>query len=149
MSNSPAGSSLGVEPRPSVFVLACSAAACAPLQEVFRKGLLHVETCAYHDGEALIAYLHDRPRHHAHVVLLDLDLGDALDVLARLKADPQLRRIPLVVIGPDEDPDVAGACYDAGVNAYISKPLDPERLRHVVRAIGEFWFQLVHVPKEV
>jgi CheY-like chemotaxis protein len=75
------------------------------------------------------------------LIVLDLNLPGVrgLEVLARLKGDPEVRGVPIVVFsGSDRQEDV-GEAYDAGANAYLSKPLDFAELRRTVRALHDFW----------
>jgi len=82
------------------------------------------------------------------LMLLDLNLPgvDGRQVLAQVKADPDLRRIPVVVLttSPSED-DILHA-YDQHVNSYIRKPVDLDRFLEVLRAIDEYWLGSVTLP---
>ena len=108
--------------------------------------LLHAD-----DGAAAIDVLdevvagrHPRP----DMVLLDLNMPRAsgVDVLRRVKGDPELRTIPVVVFSTSRsDVDVAVA-YAAGANAYVVKPLDLQRFMTVVRSIEEHWTGVVRLP---
>ena len=108
--------------------------------------LLHAD-----DGAAALVVLdevvagrHPRP----DVVLLDLNMPRAsgVDVLRRVKGDPELRTIPVVVFSTSRsDVDVAVA-YACGANAYIVKPLDLQRFMTVVRSIEEHWTGVVRLP---
>ena len=108
--------------------------------------LLHAD-----DGAAALVVLdevvagrHPRP----DVVLLDLNMPRAsgVDVLRRVKGDPELRTIPVVVFSTSRsDVDVAVA-YESGANAYVVKPLDLQRFMTVVRSIEEHWTGVVRLP---
>jgi CheY-like chemotaxis protein len=94
--------------------------------------------------DEVVAGRHPRP----DVVLLDLNMPKAsgVDVLRRVKGDPQLRTIPVVVFSTSRsDVDVAVA-YAAGANAYVVKPLDLQRFMTVVRSIEEHWTGVVRLP---
>jgi CheY-like chemotaxis protein len=94
--------------------------------------------------DEVVAGRHPRP----DVVLLDLNMPRAsgVDVLRRVKGDPLLRTIPVVVFSTSRaDVDVAVA-YAAGANAYIVKPLDLQRFMTVVRSIEEHWTGVVRLP---
>ena len=81
-------------------------------------------------------------------MLLDLNLPgrDGLDVLDRVKGDPNLRRIPILILTTSaNDADVLGA-YDLGANAYINKPIDLRGWKDVVAKVEAFWFSLVRLP---
>lgn len=82
------------------------------------------------------------------VVLLDLKLPrlSGLDVLRRIKGDPRTRRIPVVVLtSSQEDRDIA-ACYEAGANSYIVKPVRFEQFVEAMRVVGLFWMVIASPP---
>jgi two-component system, chemotaxis family, response regulator Rcp1 len=104
------------------------------------------------DGVEALEFLHREgsfagaPR--PDLVLLDLNLPrvDGRQVLAEVKGDPDLRRIPVVVLttSPSED-DILHA-YDQHVNSYIRKPVDLDQFLHVLRAIDDYWLGSVSLP---
>lgn len=100
------------------------------------------------DGEAAIAFVRaGNPR--PDLVLLDLGLPrrTGLEVLAELKGDPDLRRIPVVVLtGSAADPDVTRA-YDAHANCYVQKPTDLDGLMEAIAAIELLWLRPVRVAR--
>jgi len=84
------------------------------------------------------------------VILLDLNLPkkDGRQVLAEIKEDPRLRRIPVVVLtGSKAEEDVARA-YDLNANCYITKPVDLDQFLFVVQSIEDFWLSVVKLPPE-
>jgi CheY-like chemotaxis protein len=104
------------------------------------------------DGVEAMAFLRrvgeyfEAPR--PDVILLDLNLPkkDGRDVLADLKADENLRRIPVVVLtvsGAEED---IAKTYQMHANCYIQKPLDLEQFIEVVKSIQNFWVSVVELP---
>lgn len=83
------------------------------------------------------------------VILLDLRLPkvDGLEVLQRLKADEQTRRIPVVVLtSSNEDRDIMRS-YEQGVNSFVSKPVGFEEFARVVSQLGMYWLLINHAPK--
>lgn len=106
------------------------------------------------DGEEAMAYLHQSGQ-YAHVsrpdlVILDLNLpkkhGRA--VLAEIKADEDLRTIPVVVFSTSRSmSDIAGS-YKLGANCYLSKPGDLNGYFSAVRSLDEFWFGHASLPRE-
>ena len=104
------------------------------------------------DGVEAMEFLHregsfaSAPR--PDLMLLDLNLPrvDGRQVLAEVKGDPDLRRIPVVVLttSPSED-DILHA-YDQHVNSYIRKPVDLDQFLHVLRAIDVYWLGSVCLP---
>lgn len=107
------------------------------------------------DGEELMDYLLHRGK-YAHpasaprpgVILLDLNMPkkDGREALREIKADPELRKIPVVVMttsGAEED---LLRSYDLGVNAYITKPVTFQGLAEVMKTLAIFWFEIVNLP---
>ena len=104
------------------------------------------------DGEAAMKFLHkvgqyvDAPR--PHVILLDLNLPkkDGREVLAEIKKDEDLRRIPVVILTASEAESDIMKTYDLHANCYITKPIDLDQFLKVVRAIEGFWLTIVKLP---
>lgn len=89
---------------------------------------------------------HERP----DLVLLDLNLPgkSGHELLEEIKEHETLRRIPVVILSSSEaEADIAGS-YDRYANAYITKPVDLDGISKVVRALDEFWFEVVRLPEE-
>jgi two-component system response regulator len=83
------------------------------------------------------------------LVLLDLNLPrmDGREVLAALKDDPELRRIPVVVLTTSEAEEDVLRSYSLHANAYVTKPVDFHRFIEVVRQIDEFFVTVVRLPQ--
>jgi len=82
------------------------------------------------------------------LILLDLNLPkkDGREVLAEIKADEQLRRIPVVVLTTSSAEQDILRTYDLHANCYITKPVNLDQFVAVVKAIEEFWFSIVMLP---
>jgi CheY-like chemotaxis protein len=82
------------------------------------------------------------------LVLLDLNLPrkDGREVLAEIKDDPDLRRIPVVVLTTSKAEEDILRSYDLHANAYVTKPVDFDRFIEVVRQIDEFFVSVVKLP---
>ena len=82
------------------------------------------------------------------IILLDLNLPrkDGREVLADLKSDPELRRIPVVVVTSSEAEQDVLRSYDLHANCYITKPVDLEQFLQVVKSIEDFWLTIVKLP---
>jgi len=118
------------------------------LKEAKFRNELHV-VC---DGVEAVDYLRRRGAFASvlrpHLILLDLNLPrkDGREVLAEIKNDPDLRRIPVVVLTTSEaEVDILKA-YDLHANCYISKPVEIDEFLTVVKAIEDFWVTIVKVP---
>jgi two-component system, chemotaxis family, response regulator Rcp1 len=82
------------------------------------------------------------------LILLDLNLPrkDGREVLKEVKADADLRRIPLVVLTTSRAEEDILKAYDLHANCYITKPVDFEQFMHVVKSIENFWLTVVKLP---
>lgn len=108
------------------------------------------------DGQELLDFLlrrgvYGRPRNLPSPLLILLDLRmprkDGLQALAEIKERPGLRRIPVIVLTTSaEEADVL-RCYDLGSNSYIKKPAGIEELLQVVRALKQYWLEVVALPE--
>jgi CheY-like chemotaxis protein len=118
------------------------------LKEAKVANRLHVAE----DGVKAIDFLHRRGSYATapcpDLVLLDLNLPkkDGREVLAEIKADPVLRRIPVVVLTTSRAEEDILRAYDLYANCYITKPIDFKQFMIVVRSIEDFWLTIVRLP---
>jgi CheY-like chemotaxis protein len=107
------------------------------------------------NGEDLLDYLRHRGKYSqpAHaprpgLILLDLNMPrkDGRDALREIKADAELRRIPVVVLTTSKAGTDIGRMYDLGANSFIAKPIQFEALVNVMRVLGQYWFNTVELP---
>ena len=104
------------------------------------------------NGEDAIAYLRKQGRFAdvatPDLVLLDLNLPrrDGREVLLDIKGDPDLRRIPVVILTTSEAEEDVIAAYDLHANAYVRKPVDFDQFVTAVRAIDDFFITVVRLP---
>lgn len=84
------------------------------------------------------------------IVLLDLNLPrlDGREVLQQIKDDPELRRIPVVVLTTSADEQDVLRMYDLHANCYITKPVDLEQFLDIVKTIEDFWLTVVRLPSD-
>jgi chemotaxis family two-component system response regulator Rcp1 len=82
------------------------------------------------------------------LILLDLNLPkmDGRDVLAEIKADPEFRRIPVVILTTSKAEEDILKTYELHANCYITKPVDLEKFIEVINAIEDFWLTIVKLP---
>jgi chemotaxis family two-component system response regulator Rcp1 len=120
--------------------------------EAFRDSDVHHRLRHVSDGVEAMDYLLRRGAFEdvsrPDVLLLDLNLPrkDGREVLAEIKADPKLRRIPVVVLTTSQaEPDLVQA-YDLHANCYLIKPLEFDRFIAVVEQIRDFWLDAVTLP---
>ena len=106
------------------------------------------------DGVAALKFLNreetyvDVPR--PDLILLDLNLPkkDGREVLAEIKSDDTLRRIPVVVLTTSQAEEDISKAYDLYANCYVTKPVDLEKFITVVKSIEDFWVTIVKLPPD-
>lgn len=101
------------------------------------------------DGVEAMDYLRSRDAKRPDLMLLDLNMPrkDGRQVLEEMRADDDLRSIPVVVLTTsDVDRDVA-ASYSLGANSYVTKPMDVDEFCAVIRGIENYWFSVVKLPR--
>ena len=142
--------------RPNVILLADDDADDRELtREALAESRLSNQLHEVTDGEALMNYLlhrgdyadvHRSPR--PGLILLDLSMPkkNGREVLAEIKADPQLRQIPVIVMTTSSAEDDVCGSYDLGASSYITKPVSFSRLVEMMRAIERYWFDVVELP---
>ncbi|CAA7624139.1 Response regulator rcp1 [Magnetospirillum sp. SS-4] len=121
-------------------------------QEALKEGRMTSRLKVVVDGVEAMAYLRRDGQYagspRPHLVLLDLNLPrkDGRQVLAEMKADEDLRRIPVVVLTTSQAEQDILRSYDLHANCYITKPVDLDRFISVVRSIEEYWCSVVTLP---
>ena len=122
-------------------------------QEVLNDGKVRNNMSVVKDGVDAVSFLQqtggyaDAPR--PDIVLLDLNLPkkDGREVLAEIKADSDLKNIPVVVLTTSgAEQDIVKA-YDLHANCYITKPVDLDQFIRVIRSIEDFWLTIVKLPR--
>jgi len=120
--------------------------------DALREGRVRNHVSVVEDGEEAMAFLHRQGKYASaprpDLILLDINLPrkNGLEVLAEVKQDPQLRRIPVVILtSSDEEKDKFKA-YNLYVNCYVTKPVDLDKFINVVKSIEHFWFSIVKLP---
>ena len=121
-------------------------------REAFAENKVRNELSVVSDGEAAMAFLRreegyaDAPR--PDLILLDLNLPRKAghEVLAEIKSDSDLQRIPVVVLTTSDAEEDILRSYDLHANAYVTKPVDFECFLNVVRQIDDFFVTVVKLP---
>jgi two-component system, chemotaxis family, response regulator Rcp1 len=122
--------------------------------EAFHEGKVWNRLDVVTDGATALDFLFRRGEHAAaprpDLVLLDLNLPkrDGREVLAEIKADPVLRRIPVIVLTTSKAEEDVLSSYDLHANCYIVKPVGLEQFIAAVQAIDEFWLTVVKLPDD-
>jgi len=121
-------------------------------REAFAENKVRNELSVVSDGESAIAFLRREGDFAAvprpDLILLDLNLPrkDGHEVLAEIKSDVDLQRIPVVILTTSRAEEDILRSYDLHANAYVTKPVDFERFLAVVRQIDDFFVTVVRLP---
>lgn len=118
------------------------------IKEVFKDGKVANSLIIAKDGVEALVILKDRSREHPDLILLDLNLPrkKGLDVLDEVKSDPDLKRIPVIVLTTSNDEKDILKSYDLHASAYLTKPVDLNEFITVIRNLENFWLTLVKYP---
>jgi len=121
-------------------------------QEAFREGKVRNALNVVMDGAAALEFLRREGNYHdacrPDLILLDLNLPkkDGRQVLAEIKNDEDLKRIPVVVLTTSQAEQDVLKAYNLHANCYITKPVDLDKFLSVVRSLEDFWLTLVRLP---
>ena len=121
-------------------------------QEAIKEGKLINELFVVNDGVQAMQFLHQAGEYQDAVkpdmILLDINLprknGD--EVLSEVKEDPDLRRIPVVILTTSKAEEDILRSYDLHANCYVTKPVDMDQFLIIVNSIQEFWVSIVKLP---
>ena len=124
-------------------------------QEAFQESQPGKDLLFVQDGEDLMDYLHHKGKYadpasapRPGLILLDLNMPrkDGREALAEIKADAELRNIPVVVMTTSQAEEDVQTSYDRGVSGYITKPVTFAELVDVVKVLGKYWLETVALP---
>ena len=122
-------------------------------KEAFKEGKLKNNLHVVKDGVEAMAFLQKEGKYASascpDLILLDLNLPkkDGREVLKEIKADENLRRIPVVILTTSKSEEDILKTYDLHANCFITKPVDMEQFIKIVKYIEEFWFTIVKLPR--
>ena len=122
-------------------------------REAFEHNKLHNRLHVAHDGEEGLNYLYRRGAHQdaprPDLILLDLNLPkyDGRQLLEKIKSDPDMCCIPVVVLTTSSAEEDILRSYELHANAYVTKPVDLDQFISAVRQIDEFFLQVVRLPQ--
>jgi CheY-like chemotaxis protein len=108
------------------------------------------------DGEEVLNFFYQEPRQYAKdpdmsfIILLDIKMPkiDGIEVLEKLKSDPELKKIPVIMITTTDSPREIDICHKLGCNSYIVKPIDYGKFIELVKRLGYF-LEIVLIPNSV
>ena len=128
-------------------------------QELTRRALeqsrIRNELHIVEDGEEALNYLQRRGEYEdpesspkPDLMLLDLNMPkmDGKQLLEQMRADPNLRRIPVVALTTSKQENDIIRTYDLGANSYIVKPVDMDQFVNAIKVLKDYWFQIVVLP---
>lgn len=127
------------------------------VQEAFKESKLRNHLFYVKDGEELLDYLEHRGKYATPIeaprpdlILLDLNMPkkDGREALKEIKADPELRQIPVVVLTTSHIQEDIYHTYDLGGSSYITKPASFEALVEVIQSLSSYWGKTVQLPPE-
>jgi CheY-like chemotaxis protein len=124
------------------------------IEKNLRRAGLHNPVLRFENGQDILDFLAQpgqgpkRQQDASYLLLLDIRMPkvDGVEVLRRLKADPELRKLPVIMLTTTDDPREVARCHDLGCNNYIVKPVDYERFAQAINHLGLF-ISLVQVPE--
>lgn len=123
--------------------------------EALKKNRLGNDVRVARDGEEVMDYLRREGRYGngaeaplPGLILLDLNMPkkDGREVLAEIKSDARLRKIPVIVLTTSKAEEDIVRSYDLGVNSFITKPVTFAGLADAMRVVSEYWFEIVELP---
>ena len=123
------------------------------IRKNLKRAGIHNRIVHLKDGQETLDYLfqkdNQKGRENGTPILLLLDIKmprvDGIEVLRKVKADPELRKIPVVIITTTDDPREVERCHALGCSTYITKPIDYDKFVHAIRQLGLFLL-VVEVP---
>jgi CheY-like chemotaxis protein len=142
--------------KPIVFLMADDDADDRMLtKEALEESRVLNELRFVEDGEELMDYLTQRGKYsdpesapRPSVILLDLNMPkkDGREALKEIKADPNLRRIPIVILTTSKSEEDIYKTYDLGASSYITKPVSFDGLVELMKTLGQYWVEFVELP---
>ncbi|MCC8427648.1 response regulator [Reyranella aquatilis] len=123
------------------------------IERNIRRAGVNNEIVAFKDGTSALAYLlgadgsGEESSARSLLILLDLNLPDmtGVDILAKVKSNPHLKRSPVIVLTTTDDQREIKRCYDLGANVYITKPVNYESFANAIQQLGLF-LSVMQVP---
>ena len=130
---------------------------CMLVRDAMAESRLANDLRFAHDGDELLAYLRHEGQYadagtapRPGLILLDLNMPrkDGREALQEIKADPQLRRIPVVILTSSQAEEDICQSYELGANAYVTRPVAFEALVSVLGDLGKYWIEIVQLQPD-
>jgi len=122
------------------------------IKEAFSESKIDKKFTVAKDGEDALNYLYKRGDYantqRPDIILLDINLPrkNGFEVLEKIKGDPDLKRIPVIMLSSSSSEDHVTKSYDLSANCYVTKPVDFDEYTEAVKIIEDFWFQMAKLP---
>ncbi len=142
------------ERHKTIFLVEDNKADIRLIEEALKNSTVPHQVVSVRNGMDAMAYLRQEGEYagaaRPDLILLDLNLPrkDGREVLAEIKADPLLKRIPVVVLTTSSNDEDIAQSYELHVNCYITKSRNISQLFTIVKGIEEFWLKTVTLPTE-
>ena len=147
-----------IEQPPLLLVIEDSNEDFEAFQRYVRRSPLTIPIYRCIDGDDALAFLYRTGRYadpqsapRPGLILLDLNLPgtDGREVLRKIKQDETLKILPVVVFTTSNNPKDIETCYRQGINSYIVKPMDFDRLKHSIEILIDYWFDTTILPTDI
>jgi CheY-like chemotaxis protein len=123
------------------------------IKEAFSESKVDKSFSVAKDGEDALNFLYRKGRYsdtvRPDIILLDINLPkkNGFEVLEQIKKDPQLKKIPVIMLSSSASEDHITKSYDLNANCYVTKPTDFDEYSQVVKTIEDFWFDKAKLPR--
>ncbi|MDD1428365.1 response regulator [Dolichospermum sp. ST_sed9] len=127
------------------------------IKDALEENLLANDLYFVEDGQELMDFLHHQGQYQdphkaprPSMILLDLNMPrkDGREALKEIKADPELRQIPVIVLTTSKAEEDILRTYDLGVSSFITKPVIFDSMVEIIKMLGRYWFEIVELPSE-
>ncbi|HWM08341.1 MAG TPA: response regulator [Solirubrobacteraceae bacterium] len=137
---------------PTVLLADADADARAQLRDALLEGTGPCDLRTVATAHDLEEYLRDELGPRPQLIVIDIDLPDshtgALDAVRSIKCNPDLRRIPVVVLARNPEPEQTTAAYEAGANTLIAKPVTFLALVKLMKVFTAYWLEAAALPDD-
>lgn len=122
------------------------------IKEAFSESKIDKTFSVARDGEEALNYLYARGKYadrtKPDIILLDINLPkkNGFEILESIKNDPELKKIPVIMLSSSSSEDHITKSYDLNANCYVTKPVDFDEYTQAVKIIEDFWFQMAKLP---
>jgi CheY-like chemotaxis protein len=138
----------------SILIVDDDAGHARLIEKNLARAGLHNGIQRFANGQTILDFLFrrgpgpHRVRESPYLILLDIRMPqvDGIEVLRQIKADPELRKIPVIMLTTTDDPREVERCHDIGCSSYIVKPVDYDKFAEAIKSLG-LYISLVQIPE--